>query len=110
MQTYVVKFKSFKSGIRLYPLEKIPKINKRRGTFIPDSWVCVRKKDVGQPENLVALTITSQNTELNLFPIWFWIIGKVSSFKTEANCLLIWPLFLQGVSLKVQGQTIAIST
>ena len=30
MQTYVVKFKSYKS------LEKIPKTNKRRGMFIPD--------------------------------------------------------------------------
>ena len=72
--------------------------------------VGIRKEDVGQPDNLVALIITSQNTELNLLPIWFWIIGKVSSLKTVVNCLLIWPLFLQGVSLKVQGQTIAIST
>ena len=39
MQTYVVKFKSFKSVIRLQPLEKIPKVNKGRAMFIPDSRV-----------------------------------------------------------------------
>ena len=39
MQTYVVKIKSFKSVIKLSPLEKIPKNNKRRGMFIPDSRV-----------------------------------------------------------------------
>ena len=73
-------------------------------------FLTLRKSETCQPDNLVALIITSQNTELNLLPIWFWIIGKVSSLKTVANCLLIWPLFLQGVSLNVQGQTIAIST
>ena len=31
---------SFKSAIRPQPLEKIPKINKRSATFIPDSRVC----------------------------------------------------------------------
>ena len=36
MQTYVIKFKSFKSVIRPYPPEKIPKINKRKGMFIPN--------------------------------------------------------------------------
>ena len=41
MQTYIVNLKSFKSVIRLYPLEKIPKINKRMGTFIPNSRVVI---------------------------------------------------------------------
>ena len=36
MQTYVLKFKSV---IRQWPLEKFQIINKRRGTFIPDSRV-----------------------------------------------------------------------
>ena len=43
MQTYVVKFKSFKSVIRPSALEKIPKINKHRGTFIPDSRVLEKR-------------------------------------------------------------------
>ena len=39
MQIYVVKFKSFKSVIRLYPLEQISKIRKSRVMFIQDSKV-----------------------------------------------------------------------
>ena len=39
MQIYVIRFKSFKSVIRPKPLEKIPKINQHRGTFISDSRV-----------------------------------------------------------------------
>ena len=33
-----------KSGTRMQPLEKSQKINKRRGTFIPDSRVVGQKK------------------------------------------------------------------
>ena len=39
MQTYVVKFKSFKSVIKPQPLEKIPKNDNRMAMFIPDSRV-----------------------------------------------------------------------
>ena len=47
--TYVVKLKSFKSVIRPQPLEKIPKIIKRRGMFIPDSRVGKKwRKKVGR--------------------------------------------------------------
>ena len=48
MQTYVVKFKSFKSVIRQCSLEIFSKINKRGGMFIPDSrlYVCKRKNPI----------------------------------------------------------------
>ena len=42
MQTYVVKFKSFKSVIRQCSLEIFSKINKRGGMFIPDSRVTTK--------------------------------------------------------------------
>ena len=37
MQTYVVKFKSFKVPNKTVAPGKFPKINKRRSIFIPDS-------------------------------------------------------------------------
>ena len=43
MQTYVSKFKFFKSIIRSQPLEKITKINECGGMFIPDSRVLALK-------------------------------------------------------------------
>ena len=52
MQTYAVKFKSFKSVIRPKPLEKNPKINKRRAMFIPDSRVVFCRNNSWIMENM----------------------------------------------------------